>query len=235
MPALRVLTVNLGDAASDGVEAAQVLADLDVDLVLLQEVGAHHRTAMEEPLRRAFPHQLWHPLGIPGKAALSRHSITEEGWSTHPARVTLQTVRVDIPAVGPVRVMNVKLSAMASWTGLHSAGLDAILEFATFTTVHPYAPKDLRVVAGDLNSSPWSAVLSALGWKGFGSSFSRVGARVGHTFPMPFRYRYLPLPPCVRIDYILTGPGAVATAAEVGPDVGSDHLPMIATLRLPSR
>ena len=32
----------------------------------------------------------------------------------------------------------------------------------------------------------------------------------------------------VRIDHVLTGAGLVPRVCEVGPDVGSDHLPVIA-------
>ncbi len=226
---LRIVTINLGDRVADGTLAARELLGLDADVVVMQEVGAHHRAAMEAPLRDAFPHQAWRPLGLSGKAVLSRHPIDQERWSEFPARVTIQEVRVlpETPGAVPLRIVNVKLSAMAAWTGLGSAGFDALEEFAVDA-----AEGEVRVVAGDLNTSPWGAVVRRLEALGLRSSYSIAGRGPGHTFPVLGRYHRLPIPPSVRIDYVLVGAGARPVAAAVGPDLGGDHLPMTATLRV---
>ena len=44
------------------------------------------------------------------------------------------------------------------------------------------------------------------------------------------RTRIKGLPIGIRIDHLLTGPGLVPKVCEVGPDIGSDHLPVIADL-----
>jgi len=36
----------------------------------------------------------------------------------------------------------------------------------------------------------------------------------------------------VRIDHVLTGPGWYADSVKLGPDLGSDHLPLIVDLTL---
>ena len=58
-------------------------------------------------------------------------------------------------------------------------------------------------------------------------SFSEVGWGVGHTFYPP----QLPFP-IQRIDYVWHSEDFRATQAYVGEDGGSDHLPIVAKLRL---
>lgn len=225
---VRIVTANLADGASDGAPAATAFESSDADVILLQEVSPHHRDAMEAPLRTSFPHQLWRALGVPGKAVLSRHPILEEEWSEFPARVTIQTVRIDVgERRRPLRIANVKLSATAAWTGRGGAGFDALEEFAA-----DGRGDELRIIAGDLNTSPWGGVVARLDALGLRSAYSTVGAGAGFTFPVSGRYRALPIPPAVRIDYVLIGPGGRAMEAEVGPDVGSDHLPMMVRIAM---
>jgi endonuclease/exonuclease/phosphatase (EEP) superfamily protein YafD len=77
------------------------------------------------------------------------------------------------------------------------------------------------IIAGDFNSTPW------------GRAYASVhGVRAGDprfqgTFPAVLGPLGLP------IDHIRFG-GLTLTDYRVGPDIGSDHLPLFATFALPS-
>lgn len=225
---LRLITANLGDRVSDGELAATCLASLDVDVIVLQEVGEHHRRLLAEALRPAFPHQRWHPRGRRGKAVLSRYPITADALIDVSPRVTLQRVRI-VPEPGSapaVELLNVQLPATAAGMGAWSAGRDPLLAFASQRS------DDVRILAGDFNTSPWGGLLRELTDLGFANAFSVTGCGAGCTFPLAGRYRGVPLPPLLRLDHVLVDPGHRVTAAEVAPDLGSDHLPLLVQIRL---
>ncbi len=88
------------------------------------------------------------------------------------------------------------------------------------------------IVAGDFNLTPWSprfpAVLSASGLK-----LADTGSIWPHTWPAPSGWFYGGL--VVRgfpIDHILVSRHFALLAARRGPDIGSDHLPVIVDLAL---
>ncbi|MDD5104811.1 MAG: endonuclease/exonuclease/phosphatase family protein [Desulfuromonadaceae bacterium] len=81
------------------------------------------------------------------------------------------------------------------------------------------------IVAGDFNMPIESAIYKDV-WSGYANAFSKVGRGYGWT---EFnRFRSIPI--AVRIDHILTGKTAVPLVCAVGPDIGSDHLPLIADI-----
>lgn len=77
------------------------------------------------------------------------------------------------------------------------------------------------LVAGDFNL-PVESRIYRESWGGFGNAFSRAGRGFGFT-----RYNGWIR---VRIDHVLAGPGWRVDRAFVGPDVGSDHRPVVADL-----
>jgi endonuclease/exonuclease/phosphatase (EEP) superfamily protein YafD len=81
------------------------------------------------------------------------------------------------------------------------------------------------LVGGDFNVPPDHASMVALGSS---YRFAFEGAGWGYGYTRPARY------PWFRIDHILASPEWVFTRAWVGPDVGSDHLPLMAEAVLPA-
>ncbi|HSE28914.1 MAG TPA: endonuclease/exonuclease/phosphatase family protein [Gemmatimonadales bacterium] len=80
------------------------------------------------------------------------------------------------------------------------------------------------VVAGDFNM-PVESRIYARYWADLPNAFGTAGRGFGWTRVLK-RFR-------VRIDHVLTGGGARARRARLGPDLGSDHLPMVTVIRLP--
>jgi len=77
------------------------------------------------------------------------------------------------------------------------------------------------IVAGDFNMPVESRIYRRY-WTSCGNAFSRVGRGFGGT-------RFLPQF-AIRIDHVLTCGGWRAVRARVGPDLGSDHRPLIVDL-----
>lgn len=86
------------------------------------------------------------------------------------------------------------------------------------------------VLAGDFNMTPWSR---AHEWMttDLVDAHRASGWGFGHTYPAVLRFVLPGLPlPLVRIDYIFHSADLGARRFHVGPDGGSDHLPIVAEL-----
>ena len=79
------------------------------------------------------------------------------------------------------------------------------------------------LVGGDLNTPTDSPMLAPLRAR-FDFAFERAGWGYGYTKPTRL--------PWTRIDHILASPRWAVTRCWVGPDLGSDHLPLIAEVAL---
>jgi endonuclease/exonuclease/phosphatase (EEP) superfamily protein YafD len=83
-----------------------------------------------------------------------------------------------------------------------------------------------RIVAGDFNMPVDSAIFRG-SWSDYADAFSTAGFGLGYT-------KWTPIGGCsygVRIDHILTNDSMAVQRCWVGPDVGSDHLPLLADVR----
>ena len=84
------------------------------------------------------------------------------------------------------------------------------------------------IIAGDFNMPVESTIYRRF-WSGLGNVFEDAGFGFGYT---KRENRWIR----ARIDHVLYAERWFdGTAAETGPDVGSDHLPVIAELRWRSR
>ena len=79
-------------------------------------------------------------------------------------------------------------------------------------------PRDVDLVGGDFNLPIESAVYRRH-WGDFTNAFSSVGTGLGRTK----RTRLIG----VRIDHLLVGSRLAARIASIGPDLGSDHRPLV--------
>jgi vancomycin resistance protein VanJ len=88
------------------------------------------------------------------------------------------------------------------------------------------------IVAGDFNTSDQSIIYNRL-VHSMNDAFLKAGIGLGATWPTSIATR-LPesVPPFVRIDYIWHSDELRSLSAEVGPSLGSDHLPLSAALAL---
>jgi endonuclease/exonuclease/phosphatase (EEP) superfamily protein YafD len=77
------------------------------------------------------------------------------------------------------------------------------------------------VIAGDFNM-PTDSDIYQLYWSSYTNAFSAAGLGFGYTKFTRWHG--------IRIDHILAGPGWRCRRSWVGPDVGSDHRPVLAEL-----
>lgn len=86
------------------------------------------------------------------------------------------------------------------------------------------------VVVGDFNMTTDSAIYKEL-WGDYSNAFSRLGYGYGWTERADMKK----IPIRIRIDHLLTGPGLETKIFKVGPDVGSDHVPLIVDVEVVKR
>ncbi|HSI07367.1 MAG TPA: endonuclease/exonuclease/phosphatase family protein [Rariglobus sp.] len=80
------------------------------------------------------------------------------------------------------------------------------------------------LVIGDLNCTPWSPAFRRLLADG---SLQDTGRGITPTWPVKPWFLRIPL------DHCLTSPSILTKEHRVGPDIGSDHFPVIVTVALP--
>jgi len=219
---LRVFWLNLGNGLASREATAAWVRAAGVDVVALAEVNRGVAAYLADELADAFPHAAIHPGWLDGKAVFSRHPIVEHelfrlGQGRPYLRATL--------AVGEreVVVYVVHLSPMVAVLGARSG---AARDLARLVAA---APADRAVVlAGDLNATERSAEYAGLVRAGFRDAFADAGRGFGASFPVFGRYFGLPVGRFLRIDYLWTRHGLATVAARLGPDLGSDHLPLVA-------
>ena len=231
---LRVLTYNVFGGRFNNQQFLQLLESSSVDLVALQECP--------EQLQLTLP-KGWHAVRQYGLTLFSRYPLAfvklvqvqqpNEKWcSTHLLHAEVRT-----PA-GPIAFCSIHLQSPRF-------GLQAVLDKRTLlrpsrkqlleqqTTARWYAASEVQkylqgitqplLVVGDFNT-PADSVLFRTVWGGYRNAFSETGFGYGWTQRVSVRG----LPFGVRIDHVLTRNGLKPLLCEVGPDMGSDHLPLIA-------
>lgn len=148
--------------------------------------------------------------GIGGTSAAVRYTLDAPGGPVQLVNLHLETPRKGLEGV--LRNDNSRVEANAIARGIESR---VVARWA----VQEQLP---LVVAGDFNL-PVESRIYRESWGAFTNAFSRAGRGFGFTrFNGWIR---------VRIDHVLAGPGWRVERAFVGPEVGSDHRPVVADLR----
>jgi endonuclease/exonuclease/phosphatase (EEP) superfamily protein YafD len=232
---VRIMTLNRGMEPLDVDRVIDLIERERIDLICFQEVD--HR--MNRRLEAHLADRGWH-RDRRGYVA-SRYPIIAEmppladDWrSNHRWAVIVSRVRVRTPGGAEFGVVSVHMPTfrfgfyrfleqdlsglnqhVAWWDRQAGRMLDALAEMGDIPIL----------VGGDFNVPPDQASMAALGsW--FRFAFEDAGWGYGYTRPARF--------PWFRIDHILASREWVFTRCWVGPDVGSDHLPLIAEAVLPA-
>jgi endonuclease/exonuclease/phosphatase (EEP) superfamily protein YafD len=220
MGTLRLVSLNLLADNDDTGRTLGYLGQCDADVVVLLEVDDAWAEAVAK-LAPRYPHQVMHPRDDRfGIAVLSRLPLARE--RIEPLAEGPPVVIVDLP-VGRAGCLLVAAHPpapiAADWSARRDAQLAAIGDVAA-------AESRPVIVAGDLNATPWSHGFRQL-VRLRGLSDSAVGRGVQATWNA---HRWVPRIP---IDHVVVSPEVRVMERRVGPDVGSDHLPIEATLAIP--
>lgn len=212
---------------------AQIAAE-SPDIILFQEYTPSHHAALAPALAAEYPHAVHAYQGnFYGQAIYSRRPFLERpevvrvATTSHGAHapgngpqlrvrvllgdqpVTIQNVHTDAPgSVGPYRAQRKQFA----W----------LRDLARNT-------RSATVLAGDFNATTSSQHMGALGSVGMADALDSIGIGRGCTWPDRTVLQWMP---GIRIDHVMYSRGLECVAARVGTSTGSDHLPVVATLRV---
>lgn len=223
---LRVLTCNADGAHVDAAALHELLLVTYPDVVAIQEWAPENK----EPV---FGTDGWQVCAGHGLCFASRHPVrdTETLHDTAGWRDLAMRHDVETPA-GVLHFFNVHLPTPRDglqavlherWHGvevLRENTAERREESARASAWATQAP-GMVLIAGDFNT-PSESQIFRTSWGRFADAFSSAGFGLGHT---KFTRWW-----GVRIDHVLSGPGWRCRRCWVGPDVGSDHRPVIADL-----
>ncbi|HEX2908132.1 MAG TPA: endonuclease/exonuclease/phosphatase family protein [Phototrophicaceae bacterium] len=246
---IRVATFNMRVVNNDLSLAETWIKQLGADIVCLQEIPLDLAESLLARLHEHFPYQAvqddivrW--VGYPSQnAILSRYSIVQTDTVDLQADGTALPVRAVLDVNGQlIAVYNVHLAWPSGGPRLELPvnnyylntflGFDdrirnqQIMRLLAHLQTEPYA----YLIAGDFNTSSSSGIYQQLA-AAMHDSFREIGAGFGGTWPVS-EVLGLPgfVPPFLRLDYIWHSDQFQAVSAQVGPRLGSDHLPLLVTL-----
>ena len=234
---LRVVTYNVGNGLATPRRLVELLRKVEADLVALQELATDQAEVLAADLVDIYPQQVLFPAGFAGKGVLSRYPLLQsEQLALYPDRPDLRTTLDVEGQLIQVLVAHPPPPRMSRGRLRFDAPARAQLEsLATLALERPPA-----ILLGDFNLTWRDPMYAHLQAAGLQDAFAVAGSgrgwtlplRLGHSTRVKHRLQRLPLRPFMRVDYIWTTPDLVATEAWLGEDAGSDHLPLVATLRL---
>ena len=224
--ALRVMTCNTQGGSLDEQRLMRLIADEQPDLVLLQECSPTRMAMMKWPPE-------WTVCVSGALLVASRHPAQQEeslrdefGWRNLLMHATVETphgrlhvfdLHLDTPRWGLEEVR------AHGWRGLRAVEENnaSRLRESMKSSQQIAAMTEPVLIAGDFNMPVQSAIYQRY-WSRYQNAFSRAGWGWGHSKFTRWHG--------IRIDHVLTSEPWRATRCRVGPDVGSDHRPVIADL-----
>lgn len=217
-PNLRVVTANLLSINDRTELFPSWIRETDPDVIFVQELSPHWSQALTE-LKNAYPHHIERTrsdhfgIGLYSKVPLQNLTTVPLAEKRFPA------IRADIEVHGrTVSLLNMHTvpPLTADAFALRNAQLKAAGEFANDAD-------DLAIITGDLNITMWSPYYRELE-SDAGLRNVRRGYGIIPTWPanLPF-FR-------IALDHILVPHDILVVELERGPDIGFDHLPLIADL-----
>lgn len=225
-PTLRVVSVNVFLRNRDLTRLFDWIDQVDPDVVFLQEVTA----AMVPSLQRLarYPHVLIDETAKPfGVALLSKHAL-ERTTTVHRGGPELGGQRLSFRTEMRWQGRTIAIAAV------HAAAPEAPRfrrmrdELLADTTNWVHERQLPAIVAGDLNTTPWSRALRQSAARGL-----RRATRLAPTWPV---WPLLPSPvPLIPIDHVLATAHWSVRDSVRGPRFGSDHRPVFVSLSLEPR
>lgn len=216
LPRLRVLQLNVHTSNQQHAAVEQLVRDLRPDVLALIEVNQRWLDALSG-LHTHYPHRIERPqednFGI---ALFSRFPIDDlRLLPLQHERIYMITGRFSLGAT-PVTVALAHLvpPSSAAWAALRNRQLEMLSQLTSGDSVTE------TLLLGDLNTTPWSPFHERLER----TSGLRNGAR-GLGLYASWPAGFLPLR--IPLDHFLLSPGLQVASLELGPEVGSDHLPLL--------
>lgn len=211
---LKLVTVNLLWSNRQHQRLRDWLQEEAPDIVVTQETTSRWATELAR-LDALFPHRRL-PGPVDDLAILSRHPFDmaeEAGIRTHGtlamATLLIGRRRIDLMA------LHASVPLTPAWRIARDVMFEDIARFARRTR-HPL------IVAGDFNATPWNRSMRRL--------VRASPLRHAPGFWRPTWADRVPLWMGIPIDHVLAASDCRVVERRVGPDIGSDHRPVVAII-----
>lgn len=234
---LTVITMNVFPRNEDIAGTVNWLQAQSPDVIFLQDIGRDGRLAAFDQLDGDYPFQL-RDTSSDGQIIFSRSPISDsstldldEDGRTDVQRaviewdgttISLYNVHLD----NPLNDDSVGLPPLTELVSnfnddRRNQQIDALM-LALVTEPNPH------IVAGDFNLSNFSVKYGDIA-RVLSDAHRQAGEGFGFTWMAPMASRQS-LPQLLRLDYVWHSGDLIATDISTGPALGSDHLPVIATI-----
>ena len=216
--AFRVLTFNTWFRNDRMEKTVAFLLSSNADVVILQEVTATNVDSLARMLS-SYPHRTFTPGARHGLAIFSRWPLRAEHLEVEPRMTRIARVEVDWQGTSLTI-----FAAHLNWPlGPRTANARK-RELQTLAANVRTESKPV-IVAGDFNLTPWSRHFDQF-IADSGVADCAIGQGLLATWPSQV------LPARIRIDHCFVSAHWHVHRVEVGPRLGSDHLPVIVDLEL---
>lgn len=237
---LRVITCNIDNGNCDTKALAVMIRDTAADVVALQEFTEGVKLSLPPgwqviqerglavlsrfPLQRGVTTQVFKPPNRWPSTCLLHCIVKTPGGDLNFCSVQLPT-----PRFGLLSLLDRHTILRPSRNGQLLA--DTVYRRRASQEVQKSVAllSGQTIVAGDLNL-PVDSTIYRQFWNDYTNAFSVAG--IGYGWTQRAVAKKLPFPIGIRIDHILASSDLGVRTCEVGPDVGSDHLPLIADIEL---
>ena len=221
LPSIRVLSFNLLSTNESYAEVIEYIEAVDADLVFLHEASRPWEVAVESA---ALGYEIIRPRAenlIFGTLILVRDEVEaiSYGFAATQPRAVVLTYH---PEGWPVPVQVLSTHPLGPTSQERADLRDAQLEFAADWA---RSAEGAYLVVGDFNATPWSAPFRSL-VSDTGLRNSQIGFGLQPSFPATSTALVR-----VPIDHLLHSDAIVVRDRRLGPDLGSDHFPLIVDLQ----
>jgi endonuclease/exonuclease/phosphatase (EEP) superfamily protein YafD len=194
----------------------------DIDVVVLLEAGDEFGTALDE-LKELFPHQIRRLENSPfGIAMASRHALEAAAVSLLPSPLFPHieaTLRLPGRATAlAIYAVHAPPPISGEMAEARNSKLDHIARLAARQA------QSTPIVVGDFNLTPWSPYFRRF-VAASGLRDARTPYRFDHTWPVTFDNASIG----IAVDHSFAHPSLPLLKRTIGPDLGSDHMPVTVT------
>lgn len=216
---IKVLQINLYGPNQDHQTVLGYIAKVDPDIIGAEEVRPHWGSALESALK-AYPYRVVEPektafgIALFSKLPLGKVQIVRYGDPYGPNKRYFPSIVAETKVDGePVTlIVTHPLPPMRGFAVRNSQLADIARKRPTFN--------DNLIVIGDLNVTPWSPYFQNF-IKQTGLRDTQLGFGVQSSWESPIPGVMIP------IDHVLTSPKFHVLDRQLGPDIGSDHRPVV--------
>ena len=215
---LRVVSFNVLFTNTRYADTVRWVQQSDPDIAFFPEVTPHWADGLA-PLQASMPHSIIHAATHNfGFALFSKHPILHH--ELVPSRILGITMVLVTLEIGGQQMVFVGMHPPSPQSADCSQARDD-----TFTELARRLRMETRpvIVAGDFNATPWSHATRPLLEAGLRDSMLGCGFSATWLHDVPLL--------AIPIDRILVGGPIFPHARWTGPDLGSDHRPVVADLR----